>query len=98
MTMARMRRQPTAIIGRNYYGYNYNQLLTGDGNCKAAAVENKDICTKGKTYVQEMEELKDAFKDGSDDENDELFVPKEKSSEEKAKEDADYRAWLAGQV
>ena len=54
--------------------------------------------SKGKTYVQEMEELKDAFRDGSDDDNDELFVPKEKSTEEKAKEDADYRAWLAGQV
>ena len=53
MTMARMRRQPTAIIGRNYYGYDYNQFLTGDGNCKAAGVENKDICTKGRTYVQE---------------------------------------------
>lgn len=49
-----MRRQPTDILMmRSHESYNYGQFLTGDGNCKAEAVENKDICTKGRTYVQE---------------------------------------------
>ena len=73
-------------------------ILEKDGKFDEMADSKLLQESRGKTYVQEMEELKDAFKDGSDDENDELFVPKEKSSEEKAKEDADYRAWLAGQV
>jgi len=56
--------------------------------------------SKGKTYVQEMEELKDAFRSNEEDEQEEdnLLVPRAKTSEEKAKEDADYRTWLAGQT
>ena len=31
----------------------YGHFLTGDGNCKAAGVEDGDICAAGRTYVRE---------------------------------------------
>ena len=31
----------------------YGHFLTGDGNCKAADVEDGDICAAGRTYVRE---------------------------------------------
>ena len=75
-------------------------ILEKDGKFEEMSDQKLLQKSKGKTYVQEMEELKDAFKggddDGSDDE-DSLLVPREKTVDEKAKEEDDYRTWLAGQ-
>merc|ERR1712080_169868 len=57
----------------------------------------------GKTYVEEMTDIKKGFQMalGSDeeesDEEEELLVKREKTKEEKKAEDEEYKAWLAGQ-
>ena len=54
----------------------------------------------GKSYVDEMQDLKESFKnvkeeDSDDDDN--LLKPKIKTAKDRSKEDEDYRKWLAGQ-
>ena len=55
----------------------------------------------GKSYVDEMQDLKESFKnaqeDLSDDDDALLLKPKHKTKEDKLKEDKDYKKWLAGQ-
>jgi len=54
----------------------------------------------GKSYVDEMDDLKESFKRAQHDESDEddnLLKPKVKTKESTLKEDADYRKWLSGQ-
>ena len=53
---------------------------------------------RDKTYVQEMDELKQAFKNDEAESDDELFVKKTKSEAEIKQEDNDYRQWLKGQT
>lgn len=66
-------------------------------------LEDEDLAEKAKdkTYVQEMEEIKNSFKrqesDEDSEEDDDLLKPKVKSKEEVKKEEEDYKSWLAGQ-
>lgn len=55
----------------------------------------------GKSYVDEMQDLKDSFKkaheDESDEDEDSLLKPKIKTEATKYQEEEDYKKWLAGQ-
>lgn len=59
----------------------------------------------GKTYVEEMSDIKKGFKiaigsdeeESDDDEEEGLLVKREKTKEEKKVEDEEYKSWLAGQ-
>merc|ERR1712141_57437 len=55
----------------------------------------------GKSYNDEMHDLKESFKNSnevsSDEDDDRLLQPKLKTAEDKSKEDGDYKKWLAGQ-
>lgn len=56
----------------------------------------------GRTYVQEMADIKKSFMkvahDDSDDSDDGLLKQKIMSKEEKEKDEADYKTWLAGKA
>ena len=54
----------------------------------------------GKSYVDEMHDLKESFKkaqENESDEDDDLLKPKVKTEAAKSQEDNDYKKWLAGQ-
>ena len=75
-------------------------MLEKGGTFEEIDDENLKQKSMGKSYVDEMHDLKESFKRAQDDESDEdenLLKPKVKSKESTLKEDTDYRKWLAGQ-
>jgi len=57
-------------------------------------------CEGGKTYVEEMDDIKKGFEilnEEESDEEEELLVKRTKTKEEKKAEDEEYKAWLNGQ-
>ena len=61
-----------------------------------AALKQKSL---GKSYVEEMQDIKQSFKKAEEDfnEDEDFLKPKVKSINESSKEEEDYKKWLAGQ-
>lgn len=86
--------------GKEYTLKDYQRevLLEHGGHIKEKDQENQ---TKVKTYQEEQEELKEAFKSAAaeagaseDEDDDNLLVKKEKTAEEIEKEEKEYRDFL----
>ena len=76
-------------------------MLEKGGQFENIEDENLKAKIVGKSYNDEMQDLKESFKNAnevsSDEDDDRLLKPKLKTAEDKSKEDEDYKKWLAGQ-
>ena len=75
-------------------------ILEKEGNFEE--ISDKTLAQKheSKTYVQELEDIKDSIKGalkGSDDEDEDLLNKKSKSAQEIIVEENEYKKWLLGQ-
>ena len=75
-------------------------ILEKGGEFDEIADDQLKVKSMGKSYVDEMHELKQSFKRAHEDESgeeDSLLKPKIKTDATKSKEEDDYKKWLAGQ-
>ncbi len=78
-------------------------MLEKDGHYEELEDEELARKSKGKTYVEELEDIKNSFRQvdqGNEEEDDEdgagLLKKKIKTKHEKEQDEADYKEWLAG--
>lgn len=80
------------------------KLLLENGGIVDEDVEDENLQNRNETYFEEQQKIKENLKsvienieDSNDNEWGGLFKARSKTKEEKAAEEADYKAWLAGQ-
>ncbi len=77
-----------------------NVMLEREGHFEDMHDQELADKAQGKSYMQEMEELKRSFKEANNDDGDDdgggLVKKKSKSAEQVKKEEEDYKSWLVG--